>query len=560
MITTVSSSAALSAALLTAQSGDTIQLTSGVYGKLTISDLKVGGVTITAEPGAGASITGLSITNSSGLVFLGIGLIADPSGGANPLSVVGSQDIYFDYVQVYGSLDQNPGNDVGGLLIRSSSNVSVTNSQFQQLFWGVTHLDSNNLTISGNQFHDLRMDGVRGGGSSGVTISGNSFIDFYPAVGDHADAIQFWTSGTTRAGTDIVITDNVYIRGAGAMAQGIFMRDEVGGLPYQRVTISGNLISGGLYHGIAIGSGIDVTVKDNVVQGFSDNRSWINLDNIQGGQVTNNATSELSISSNVSNLLQAGNTILPLATDAGAAVSALWTASRGLPVPSSSYASHGANTNSQSIQGDDTSNKLAGGTGNDTVTGLLGDDTITDAGGSNYLRGDDGNDQITGGSGFDDINGNAGADSIRGGSGNDWVVGGKDNDRLFGEGGDDLVYGNLGDDLVEGGDGTDVVRGGQGNDVLKGEGGSDYVSGDKGDDTMSGGSGADTFHSFGDAGIDRITDFNRSQGDNVLLDLGTTYSVAQTGADTVISMGGGGQVILVGVSLSSLTGNWLTVG
>ena len=37
----------------------------------------------------------------------------------------------------------------------------------------------------------------------------------------------------------------------------------------------------------------------------------------------------------------------------------------------------------------------------------------------------------------------------------------------------------------------------------------------------------------------------------------TTYTVAQVGADTVVSMGGGGQVILVGVSMSSLTGSWI---
>ena len=72
--------------------------------------------------------------------------------------------------------------------------------------------------------------------------------------------------------------------------------------------------------------------------------------------------------------------------------------------------------------------------------------------------------------------------------------------------------------------------------------------------------GADIFHSFGDAGLDRVTDFNRAQGDRVLLDAGTTYTVAQSGADTVISMTGGAQMVLVGVSMSSLTDGWITVG
>ena len=43
----------------------------------------------------------------------------------------------------------------------------------------------------------------------------------------------------------------------------------------------------------------------------------------------------------------------------------------------------------------------------------------------------------------------------------------------------------------------------------------------------------------------------------VMLDPGTQFTVGQAGADTVISMTGGGQMILVGVQLSSLTGNWI---
>ena len=77
------------------------------------------------------------------------------------------------------------------------------------------------------------------------------------------------------------------------------------------------------------------------------------------------------------------------------------------------------------------------------------------------------------------------------------------------------------------------------------------VSGDRGDDTMVGGDGADSFHSSNEAGIDRVLDFSVAQGDRVQLDPGTTFSVSQVGADTVISLTGG-QVILVGVSMSGL--------
>lgn len=193
----------------------------------------------------------------------------------------------------------------------------------------------------------------------------------------------------------------------------------------------------------------------------------------------------------------------------------------------------------------------------ETVFAGAGNDVIVGGGGQDYLRGEDGDDRIAGGDGFDDTHGNMGNDTVSGGLGDDWTVGGKDNDLLFGELGSDLVYGNLGNDTCDGGEGNDIVRGGQDQDILRAGAGDDYVSGDRGDDTMTGGAGADSFHTFGEAGIDRVLDFNRAEGDRVQLDPGTTYTVAQVGADTVISMTGGGQMILVGVSMSSLTEGWI---
>ena len=174
------------------------------------------------------------------------------------------------------------------------------------------------------------------------------------------------------------------------------------------------------------------------------------------------------------------------------------------------------------------------------------------SGGLNYLRGDEGDDSISGGAQFDDINGNMGNDTCHGYDGDDWVVGGKDNDMLFGDAGDDIVWGNLGNDTLNGGSGADQVRGGQGDDVLFGGSGNDFISGDRGNDTETGGAGADRFHDSQDAGIDKVMDFNYFQGDRVQLDPGTTFTASQVGADTVLDMGGGNQMILVGVNLASL--------
>ena len=218
------------------------------------------------------------------------------------------------------------------------------------------------------------------------------------------------------------------------------------------------------------------------------------------------------------------------------------------------------------LRGYDGNDVIVAGSGPDTVFGGNGDDTIYGASTflasnpfeTSYLRGDDGNDSIVGAGGFDDINGNKGNDTIDGGAGGgDWLVGGQNNDLITAHTGQNILYGNLGDDTLNAGSGGDLMRGGQGNDILLGGAGNDWLSGDRGNDTLTGGAGADTFHTFSGAGIDRVLDFHIAEGDKVQVDAGTTWTVTQVGSDTVIDMGGGDQMILVGVQASTLTGGWI---
>lgn len=199
----------------------------------------------------------------------------------------------------------------------------------------------------------------------------------------------------------------------------------------------------------------------------------------------------------------------------------------------------------------------AGGTGSDLAV-LNGQGTSYSAlDGDDEVYAMDGDDWVHGNAGNDYVNAGGGNDIAYGGKGNDEVVGEHGDDRLFGDAGHDKVQGGPGSDTCEGGAGDDIVRGGQGNDLVLGGDGADFVSGDRGNDTLTGGPGADLFHIFAGAGSDRVTDFNAAEGDRVWVAAGVTWTVSQSGDDTVVSLSDGTTLTLVGVTAASPPSGWI---
>jgi Ca2+-binding RTX toxin-like protein len=201
---------------------------------------------------------------------------------------------------------------------------------------------------------------------------------------------------------------------------------------------------------------------------------------------------------------------------------------------------------------------LSGGSGPDNLHGWAAADSLSGGDGGDTLRGLDGADTVMGGAGADQLNGNRGDDVVDGGSGGaDTLMGGQGNDRVTAHAGDVSLNGNMGDDTVAGGSGADTVHGGQGADLVSGGAGADQIYGDLGDDTLAGGTGADVFHFAAGGGHDRVTDFTLTEGDRVHIDDGAAYSVAQVGADAVLTLASGDQLTLTGVSKDALGTGWI---
>ncbi len=283
--TTVSTTAELLAAPHVG--GDTILLNPGTYAGVNLTTwVPTSTVTIASATDTQAAIQDMVVSGCHHLAFSRIEFFMDPAGtDPYPWRVQSASDnISFTACLWHGSLDANPGNDRSGPLIQSSTNITMSYCEFYQLGFGVVHSICDGLTFNNNYIHDIRSDGLHGS-SWNVSITRNYFTNFYPALGDHPDAIQFFDEiigGTDYVPHDVVMAENAYLRDAGAATEGIFCRlldNNVN--KYLNFDINNNLLIGTQYNGITVigADGLDIVNNTLVsITGFTS-RVWIGNSN-----------------------------------------------------------------------------------------------------------------------------------------------------------------------------------------------------------------------------------------------------------------------------------------
>ena len=576
---TVSSVSGLTQALKVAQAGDTISLQSGVYSGVSISNFNVGGDVniVSSDPGRPAVLTDLTLNGSTGLNFANLEFSAAGATTDNRFQVLGSKDIHFDNLSVHGSLNGNAADDVAGFLIRNSADVSITNSEFQQLFHGIGVLDSQKIVISGNDFHDIRSDGIRGGGLNDAKITDNSFKDFYPqgavgTSGDHPDAIQLWTTNTVGS-NNVLISGNLIARGAGHQMQGVFLRDESGANAFTNITITDNVLVGTSWNGIFVENGKNVNIDGNSLGAYGDEGTRILVLDVSGGAVTDNKAASYVYEGN-SSLTQSNNAVSAVVSDQGKALIAAWNALHdgdgggvGSPpvtppvvtppvvTPPVTLPDGGAVTYDRTFTGTSRADTLNGTAGKDLMLGGGGDDTLSGAGGDDRLEGGAGNDLLIGGDGSNVLLGGAGDDTYRITSTSDVIVEGANEgyDTVYaynsftlsdnveelrltsgttgvGNAQANLISGNSGDNVLKGLGGDDRLEGGAGNDNLDGGVGNDQLYAGTGNDVLNGGDGADTL--YGEDGADTLA--GGAGADHLSGGAGADVMAGGAGADSFI--------------------------
>ncbi|HYZ47724.1 MAG TPA: right-handed parallel beta-helix repeat-containing protein, partial [Sphingomonas sp.] len=208
---TVTTDTELAAAISKAVGGDTVYLAPGSYTSLSLANKAyTTPVTFTSlDASRPAHIDGISINNAQNatLSHLDVGrALKSTELDHTALSQIrGSSNITLDGLKLHGSLDGNPLNDGTLLTVAGSKGITISNSEFTEATRGATFGTSSNLTLLNNNVHMMRTDGFDFASVQHVLVQGNRIGGFMIKAGDHPDAIQFWTSGTTVASSDITI-------------------------------------------------------------------------------------------------------------------------------------------------------------------------------------------------------------------------------------------------------------------------------------------------------------------------------------------------------------------
>lgn len=258
-----------------------IRLLPGQYGMLSVLRKEPAGQLVIDGQGDRNTVVldGLVVAGSRNVTIRNLTVQRPSADNESPYIVWlrNASNVQLDGISVRSRL--KPGTRIReyGMMIRGSKNIAVRNSEFTQLRYGIGFLNSENITIENNEIYNIQTDGIRGGGVQGLTVRNNVIGQFRPLEKEHPDGIQLWSINQKEPSRNITISDNLIVRDDGKIMQGIFIRDNKNVMPFEDVRISGNLIIGGMYNGISVSGATRLTLQNNEVIAFKDQKSWISI-------------------------------------------------------------------------------------------------------------------------------------------------------------------------------------------------------------------------------------------------------------------------------------------
>ena len=491
------------------RSGDTLQLAAGNYGSLNLAHRNFAAMT-TIKGGTFASV---AVGDCSNLTFDATTVNLKPTA-TSTINAVGMffngvHDVLVTNAKVTGGLAVNgvpqsalagdaTGNVIGlptgkGIVFNYSNNCAISHSELSLFARAVTFAASNNITITGNDIHDVRSDGIEGSVGSGLVISGNHIHASHSwMVVDHPDKIHIWTEKTAMTG--VVITGNVLEQGDGGWSQSISLDDNLKGLGFKDVVIKGNIITAQGSAGIGV-ENTSGTISDNVLtwsgkgDGYTDKPRFQIADG-SNHLVFDGNTGDVAIYARANNLaFSSHNGNFSETADLSAADRATISIEAVAITGSASYTLNATTTDLKFAGTGDffgIGNALA-----NHITGGKGNDTLVGSGGADVLDGGWGDDTYVVDNSQQTIIDSMGIDTVK--SSISWTLQ---------SGLENLIYTGSGDAVLTGNNAANHIVGGPGNDTLTGGGGADVLDGGLGNDTYVVSNGSQTIMDSG--GVDTV--------------------------------------------------------
>ncbi|TPE63320.1 hypothetical protein FJQ54_04180 [Sandaracinobacter neustonicus] len=254
-------------ALTAATAGDTILLAPGHYGDFSFTKFKYSGGFVSirsADASNRAAFGKMTLGTATGLSISGI----DAQSSANPVVSITGQNIRFTGNRIRGAnINRDPWDDgQGGMHVRFASNILVGSNDFEDLRVAIYVQRSTNVRVLHNSIGYVR-EGLNVAALAGGEIANNHFHNFQPnySLGEHPDAIQFWTRQETVGVTDVKIRNNFMQLGLNGAVHGLFVGSEAPNVYHRNLEITGNVYWGSALHGITLAGTIGARLFNNVI-------------------------------------------------------------------------------------------------------------------------------------------------------------------------------------------------------------------------------------------------------------------------------------------------------
>lgn len=395
---------------------------------------------------------------------------------------------------VQSSITYRLGSHLENLTLTGSNNINGIGNELNNIMLGnsgsnVIEARDGNDSIDGNSGNDILR-----GETGNDTLKGNTGSDFDTLIGGigndeyHVGSAEDVIIENPNEGTDQVFStattytlseniENLTLSGTASVnGTGNTLNNTITG------NSGFNLIDGGAGNDTMIGgTGNDNYIVDSALDIITETSTLVTeIDTIY-------SSLDYTLSNNVENLILTGTTNL-IGT---------------------------GNSLNNLLMGNSGNNTLKGNDGNDTLNGSLGIDTLEGGLGNDTYIIDNTADVIT-------ELANSGLDTAK--SLSDYTLAANVENLVLLGNADLKGTGNTLNNLITGNSGNNELKGGSGDDILIGGAGNDTINGGIANDRLSGGFGADHFFynsgvafSAADFGSDRIVDFNRTEGDKVVL-------------------------------------------